>query len=197
MCVYQGKEEAPYKAKPWCFGPFAYLHGAWCRLDMFYSAFIDMPPHSEKRKQKLSESYLKLRDFLPQRPHMIFGTYESVKKLPPLVLPMNEAKFFAEHPPIKGKLFDQEDRSHITKLMEMIKPRIIKTVQDTFILSEMYEKTPDVLTSIHTNNSLNTYTMLDGSDDFETGDKFAVFRDVYSGRLGENIEQMVERRIHP
>ena len=48
----EGKKEAPYKATPWCFGPYCYLNGAWCRLDMLYSDFTDVPTHSEKKKQE-------------------------------------------------------------------------------------------------------------------------------------------------
>ena len=185
--------DAPYTAKPWNFGPLAYLNGAKCRLDMIYNSIIAQPVHSDVRKLKLSKSYLKLPNILPTRPHMIFGSYESANKLPPLVLPMHEMDFFVKNPPIKGKLSDQEDRRYIMEMMDAIKPRIIKSVQDAAILSEVYNKTPDELAAIHTNNSLNTYAMVDSSDNFETGDSFSVWRDVYSGRLGENVNDMVEQ----
>ena len=109
------------------------------------------------------------------------------------MLPMHEMDFFVKNPPIKGKLSDQEDRRYIMEMMDAIKPRIIKSVQDAAILSEVYNKTPDELAAIHTNNSLNTYAMVDSSDNFETGDSFSVWRDVYSGRLGENVNDMVEQ----
>lgn len=59
-----------------------------------------------------------------RRPHLLYGSYESILKLPPLVLPENDVSFFNVYNPLSGEVSVAGDltviRDIITALNESI-----------------------------------------------------------------------------
>jgi hypothetical protein len=91
-------ENFAYDARPWGYGPEAYLGRSWCRLEMLFSAAIALSRRKKEqsRRGKLSETFLSVVD-VGVRPHLLYGSFESARNLPPLVLPDKDDRYEYPH----------------------------------------------------------------------------------------------------
>ena len=118
--------EDPYEARPWGYGPEAYLARGWCRLEMLCSLVLPLEITSVKKRACYHESFeYVLNRESRGRPHLLYGSYESKLDLPPLVLPEQEVMFFDGYHPFKGKFSRNQDRLLVKFQMERLRKTLI------------------------------------------------------------------------
>jgi len=118
--------EDPYEARPWGYGPEAYLGRAWCRLEMLYSLSLPLKNACEKKRQTYHESFQFVLDRESRaRPHLLYGSFEAKIDLPPLILPEQDIMFFNEYHPYKGKYSRHEDRILVISQMDRLQELLI------------------------------------------------------------------------
>ncbi len=91
---------------------------ARCRLEMLYAANIPVVPSS--RFSRFAAG-LRIAAEAGRRPHLLYGTKESVKLKMPMVLPPLLNSYLDEYNPAKGDLTVDGDREKIMELMEILK----------------------------------------------------------------------------
>lgn len=120
-----------YNAKSWNSGEQAYLNRAWCRLEMLYAASI--PLHhggltlrgQQQQQRQVSVQFHGSMGFhilAGRRPHLIFGTHEASKGLPPIVLPPLQHAFFDRYSPRLGCVTELSDMKRVEKLLLLLTP---------------------------------------------------------------------------
>lgn len=65
---------ADYKAEAWQEG---YLHRAWCRVEMLYSAYVPLRSHAGVKRNSKFRAALRTSLDAGRRAHMLYGTRES------------------------------------------------------------------------------------------------------------------------
>lgn len=89
-----------------------------CRLEMLYAANIPVVPSS--RFVRFAAG-LRIAAEAGRRPHLLYGTKESVKLKMPIVLPPLLNSYLDEYNPATGHLTVDSDREKIMELMEVLK----------------------------------------------------------------------------
>ncbi len=123
-----------YNGYGWNGQPTSYLNRGWCRVEMFYAANIPLILDSPERRQKFDAGILFHRS-AGKRPHLLYGTAQSVDHEPPIVLPPLQNIYFEEYNPEKGNLSVESDRETIIHLTEHLRPYI--TIVDAGYEGEM------------------------------------------------------------
>ncbi len=108
-----------YGSPAWNQGDHSYLKRAWCLVEMMYASNIPLVTSSAER---LSMFRGVLRTCIEQnrRPHLLMGTNELERNMPPIVLPPTRSIFFRKNDPRKGKLTFESDRGLINELVDII-----------------------------------------------------------------------------
>ena len=117
-------QSKPYDAKPWGYGPEAYLNRMWCRLEMMISTATPMKRYDEIRRAKMSPAFLLIID-KGFRPHLLYGSFESKQNLPPLVLPEKSPDFFDTFSPFSGNVSIASDMHMIKQYLEQFRSKVI------------------------------------------------------------------------
>ena len=109
-----------YKAQSWQH----YLTRAWCRIEMFYSAYV--PPKTKEYAGRLERFSQSLQNAmkLGHRLHVIYGTKESRSNYWPEVLPPLTHSYLDTINPAEGSLSQESDKFKIVELMAELKPYI-------------------------------------------------------------------------
>ena len=112
-----------YEAANWNKGDYAYINRAWCRMELFYAAFVTIRADSNERASKFVGG-LRYACSIGRRPHILYGTREdklnkSLKIIEPLQHSLLEA-----YSPLKGTITVKTDYQKIEELMNQLKPYI-------------------------------------------------------------------------
>ena len=155
----------PYEARPWGYGPEAYLGRAWCRLEMLYSLSLPLNVISDTKRQCYHESFsFVLNRESRVRPHLLYGSFESKLDLPPLVLPEQNVLFFNEHHPYKGQYGRSKDKLLVKSQMERLKEHLRTQGEECF---EPFRTLFDTIDPLNKGN-----TMVLSSDDENSDEPF-------------------------
>ena len=117
-----------YGSPAWNQGDHSYLKRAWCLVEMMYASNIPLVTSSAKRLSMFRGVLLTCIE-QNRRPHLLMGTNELERNLPPIVLPPLRSKYFLDNDPRKGKLTVEGDRITICGLADML---TIKMVDETY-----------------------------------------------------------------
>lgn len=112
-----------YGGATWSEEPLAYMNQAWCRLDMFYSAYVPLGTEDVDRSRlsKLSGSLLSYARE-GKRPHLLYGHPHLRASRLPTVLPPLHPSYLITHTPILGQFPHSEDKAIIETLMQGLQP---------------------------------------------------------------------------
>ena len=108
-----------YGSPGWNQGVHSYLNRAWCRVEMMYASNIPVVPSKEERSNKFTNA-LSISIQQNRRPHVIYGTNESVRNMGVIVLPPLQNSFFDEFSPVKGNLTKDSDMELVKVLVKNI-----------------------------------------------------------------------------
>lgn len=123
--VKSGDAFSEYKAPTWCDGPYAYLNRAWCRVEMFYAAFIPLRREGcmdWSRSDGGGFLGLKVAQQNNRRLHVVYGTYEQMHCEGPRVVPPLELTYLDKFNPLNGSITKESDRIKIQSLMRDLHP---------------------------------------------------------------------------
>ena len=140
-----------YGSPAWNQGDHSYLKRAWCLVEMMYASNIPLVTSSAKRLSMFRGVLLTCIE-QNRRPHLLMGTNELERNLPPIVLPPLRSKYFLENDPRKGKLTVEGDRITICGLADML---TIEMVDETYEGGRNEKGQP---------HGQGTYTLADGSE---------------------------------
>jgi hypothetical protein len=138
-----------YKSTSWQGRPGSYLNRAWTRLEMFYASNIPLlkdqsitintstplKPETESCVNTDNKNENRIEHFKGQvyihmsagrRSHIIYGTHESRRSLPPKVLPLLENTSFGRFNPMAGNMSNSTDLPVIEKLVTQLQPYMFK-----------------------------------------------------------------------
>ena len=107
-----------YGSPGWNQGEHSYLNRAWCRVEMMYASNIPVVPSKEERSNKFTNA-LSISIQQNRRPHVIYGTNESVRNIGIIVLPPLQNSFFDEFSPVKGNLTKDSDMELVLSLIHI------------------------------------------------------------------------------
>ena len=119
-----------YGSPAWNSGENAYINRGWCRVEMMYASNIPILPCSDGRKEKFKASLWSCVES-GRRPHMLYGSNESNRKISPIVLPPMSHMWFNRYKPTDGHLTEPTDRDIVEQLVENLKP-FIKIEEDVY-----------------------------------------------------------------
>ena len=138
-----------YPAALWNSGTEAYLARGWCRLEMCYAASVPtirsdratFDPRValrgndiiEPRIRKMSGKFqMAVSD--ARRPHLMYGSYESLARMPPYILPSFYNKYnfylsyFQKYNPVEDEayFYVEKDRQLVRKLLSYTEEHVIE-----------------------------------------------------------------------
>jgi hypothetical protein len=112
-----------YEAANWNKGDYAYINRAWCRMELFYAAFVTLRADSHERASKFIGG-LKYACSIGRRPHILYGTREDkLNKSLKIIEPLHHSLLEA-YSPLKGTITVKTDYQKIEELMNELKPYI-------------------------------------------------------------------------
>ena len=109
-----------YASPSWKGFPNSYLERAWCRVEMMLARIVPLYPlHAPNRVFEFKGS-LHTSCLNSHRPHIIYGTNEHLRGLPPIMLQSLPMSWFAAHPPESGYCTIKSDRFLIKYLVDLV-----------------------------------------------------------------------------
>ena len=111
-----------YQAQGWNVTDHSYLNRGWCRLEMFYASAIPPAEQSIHKAKLYFEHGLQASILTGRRPHLLYGTKESMSNMNPRQLPPLHNSYFDKYHPSKGKLSVASDTTKITELVNELLP---------------------------------------------------------------------------
>jgi hypothetical protein len=104
-----------YKADAFQTGTDAYVNRAWCRLEMFLAANLQLKNTSARDNVY---GRLKIAVLDGRRPHFVYGSKESVEDRQAIELQPLDNVFFDKYSPLRGYLTKPEDEPCIAALVQ-------------------------------------------------------------------------------